>query len=246
MPPGSASLGHVGCGTSRCGSQQASLDSGQGGQKTPEALTGSRSKISATPVGNTARALVLMAVLTGMRIGELLALRWKNVDFEGKTIRVREAVYEGHNSTPQTQGGNRDIPFGPSLEQALRHHLGRCGTSENSLVFPSRNGTYLRPGNLQRCWLFPGCTKAERRRFSWHDFRRTHATLMSDMGEPLKTAQAQLGHASLSTTAEIYAQVVPASQRAAVERLEKAVGFLVDPNGPKIERVVHPGSSLIQ
>jgi len=48
-------------------------------------------------------------------------------------------------------------------------------------------------------------------------------------GEPLKTAQAQLGHASLSTTAEIYAQAVPASQRAAVERLEKAVGFLVDP-----------------
>jgi integrase len=70
--------------------------------------------------------------------------------------------------------------------------------------------------------------------------------LLSDMGEPLKTAQAQLGHASLSTTAEIYAQVVPASQRAAVERLEKAVGLLVDPSGPKIERVVQPGSSLIQ
>jgi len=122
----------------------------------------------------------------------------------------------------------------------------RRGTSEDSLVFPSRNGTYLRPGNLQKRWLLPACAKAELRRFSWQDFRRTHATLLSDMGEPLKTAQAQLGHASLSTTAEIYAQAVPASQRAAVERLEKAVGFLVDPNGPKIERVIHPGSSLIQ
>lgn len=192
------------------------------------------------------RTLVLMAVLTGMRIGELLALRWKNVDFDGKTIRVREAVYEGHNSTPKTQGGNRDIPFGPTLEQALRNHLGRRGTSDDSLVFPSRNGTYLRPGNLHKRWLLPACEKAELRRFSWHDFRRTHATLLSDMGEPLKTAQAQLGHASLSTTAEIYAQAVPASQRAAVERLEKAVGFLVDPNGPKTERVILPGSSLIQ
>jgi integrase len=104
--------------------------------------------------------LVLMAVLTGMRIGELLALGWKNVDFEGKTIRIREAVYEGHNSTPKTQGGNRDIPFGPTLEQALRHHLGRRGTSEDSLVFPSRNGTYLRPGNLQKRWLFPACAKS--------------------------------------------------------------------------------------
>ena len=78
------------------------------------------------------RTLVLMAVLTGMRIGELLALRWKNVDFEGKTIRVREAVYEGHNSTPKTQGGNRDIPFGPTLEQALRHHLGRLPQSQRN------------------------------------------------------------------------------------------------------------------
>jgi integrase len=175
------------------------------------------------------RTLVLMAVLTGMRIGELLALRWKNVD-----------------STPKTQGGNRDIPFGPTLEQALRNHLGRRGTSDDSIVFPSRNGTYLRPGNLHKRWLLPACAKAKLRRFSWHDFRRTHATLLSDMGEPLKTAQAQLGHASLSTTAEIYAQAVPASQRAAVDRLEKAVGFLEVPNGPKIERVIHPGSSLIQ
>jgi len=84
------------------------------------------------------------------------------------------------------------------------------------------------------------------RAFSWHDFRRTHATLLSDMGEPLKTAQAQLGHANLSTTADIYAHVVPASQRAAVERLEQAVGFLVDPSGPKTEGIVAPGSLLIQ
>ncbi len=192
------------------------------------------------------RTLVLAAVLTGMRIGELLALRWRNVDFERRVIRVREAVYEGHNSTPKTQGGIRDIPVGPALEQALRRHCTRSRTSEHSLVFPSRNGTHLRPGNLHKRYLHPACAKAELRRFSWHDFRRTHATLLSDMGEPLKTAQAQLGHASLSTTAEIYVQAVPASQRAAIERLERTVGLLVDPSGPKIEGTVQPGSLLIQ
>ena len=66
--------------------------------------------------------LVLSAVLTGMRIGELLALRWKNVDFERKVIRVREAVYEGHDFDSQdTKRAIRDIPIGPTLEQALRH-----------------------------------------------------------------------------------------------------------------------------
>jgi len=122
---------------------------------------------------------------------------------------------------------------GPALEQTLCQHAARSRTSDNSLVFPSRDGTYQRPGNLHKRCLLPACAKAELSRVSWHAFRRTHATLLSDMGEPLKTAQAQLGHASLSTTAEIYAQAVPASQRAAVERLEKAVGLLVDPSGPK-------------
>jgi integrase len=176
-----------------------------------------------------ARTLVLTAVVTGMRIGELLALHWRDVDFKCRIIRVREAVYEGHNSTPKTQGGIRDVPMGPALEQALRQHGVRSQTSDDSLVFPSRNGTHLRPGNVRKRHLLPACAKAGLPRFSWHDFRRTHATLLSDMGEPLKTVQAQLGQASLSTTAEIYAQAVPASQRAADERLEQAVGFLVDP-----------------
>ena len=68
------------------------------------------------------------SVLTGMRIGELLALRWRNVDFGCRVIRVREAVYEGHNSTPKTQGSIRDVPMGPALEQALRQHGARRRT----------------------------------------------------------------------------------------------------------------------
>jgi integrase len=191
------------------------------------------------------RTLVLTAVLTGMRIGELLALRWSNVDYGRKTIRVREAVYDGHVSTPKTQGGNREVPIGPTLEELLRQHAARGRTSDDSLVFPSRNGTYLRHGNLHKRKLLPACAKAGLRAFSWHDFRRTHATLLSDMGEPLKTAQAELGHANLSTTADVYAQVVPASQRAAVERLEQLVGPLMDPTGPKIRRIVQPGNFLI-
>ena len=192
------------------------------------------------------RTLVLTAVLTGMRIGELLALRWRNVDHERKVICIRETVYEGHASTPKTRSGNRDVPMGPTLEEVLRQHAAHVRTSEDSLVFATCSGTYLRPGNLHKRHLLPACAKAGLRAFSWHDFRRTHATLLSDMGEPLKTAQAQLGHANLSTTADIYAQVVPASQRAAVERLEQAVGFLVDSSGPKTEGIVVSGSSLIQ
>jgi integrase len=193
-----------------------------------------------------AHTLVLSSVLTGMRIGELLALRWKNVDFERKVIRVREAVYEGHVSTPKTRSGLRDVPIGPALEHALRQHNARSRVADDSLVFPTRTGTYQRPGNLQKRHLLPACAKAGVSGVSWHDFRHTHATLLSDMGEPLKTAQAQLGHASLSTTAEIYAHAIPSSQRFAIERLERVVGFLMDPSGPKSDGVVQKGTSIIQ
>jgi integrase len=199
-----------------------------------------------TELDGPAYTLILSAVLTGMRIGELLALRWKNVDFERRIIRVREAVFEGHVSTPKTRSGLRDIPIGPALEHALREHHARRRIADDSLVFPTRNGTYQRPGNLYKRRLLPACAKAGLRRFSWHDFRHTHATLLSDMGEPLKTAQAQLGHASLSTTAEIYAHAIPSSQRIAVERLERAVGFLMDPSGPKFEPILGKGTFVIQ
>ena len=193
-----------------------------------------------------AHTLVLSSVLTGMRIGELLALRWKNVDFERKVIRVREAVYEGHVSTPKTRSGLRDVPIGPALEHALHQHNARSRVADDSLVFPTRTGTYQRPGNLQKRHLLPACAKAGLSGISWHDCRHTHATLLSDMGEPLKTAQAQVGHASLSTTAEIYAHAIPSSQRFAIERLERVVGFLMDPSGPKSDGVDQKGSSIIQ
>src|SRR6476646_395089 len=75
----------------------------------------------------------------------------------------------------------------------------------------------------------------------------THATLLSDLGESLSTAQTRLGHARLSTTAEIYTHAVPASQRAAVEKLERTIwATKLDPIGPKLEASLKLGSTLIQ
>ncbi len=90
------------------------------------------------------------------------------------------------------------------------------------------------------------CERAGLPSISWHSFRHTHATLLSDLGESLKTAQAQLGHARLSTTAEIYTHVVPTSQRAAVEKLERAIWPQLDPNGPESVGERRLASSLIQ
>ncbi|HKV28933.1 MAG TPA: site-specific integrase [Candidatus Acidoferrales bacterium] len=190
------------------------------------------------------KTLAVTAAMTGLRIGEVLALRWRNVDFDKNVIRVREAVYLGHFSTPKTKSSIRDVPLGPALRQALVD--ARKSAPDEALVFGTRNGTPLDAKNILRRCIRPMCARLGLPIITWHSFRHTHATLLSDLGESLKTAQAQLGHSRLSTTAEIYTHVVPASQRAAVEKLENAIWTQVDPNGPKLEEIVVEGSSLIQ
>jgi integrase len=191
------------------------------------------------------RMLAITVAMTGLRIGEVLALRWMNVDFEKSLIRVREAVYEGNLSSPKSKSSVRDIPIGPTLQQALLER--RKAAPADAFVFASRTGTPLDSHNLLGRVLKPACKRVGLPLISWHSFRHTHATLLSDLGESLKTAQAQLGHARLSTTAEIYTHAVPASQRAAVEKLERAIWTTkLDPNGPKSVRQQSLGSTLIQ
>src|SRR5262249_33878635 len=77
--------------------------------------------------------------------------RWCNVDFDRKVIRVREAVYEGHFSTPKTQSGQRDLPMGPLLQQVLCRHRARMKTTSlDALVFASRGGS-ARSGQAIYC-----------------------------------------------------------------------------------------------
>jgi len=180
----------------------------------------------------------------GLRIGEVLVLRWRSLDFEKSVIQVREAVYEGHLSSPKSKSSIRDIPMGPSPQRLVSES--RKAAPADAFVFVCRNSTPLDSHNSLGRVLKPAYKRADLPAISWHSFRHAHATLLSDLGESRNTAQAQLGHARLSMTAEIYTHLVPASQRAAIEKLEKAIWPQLDPNGPKLGRVVVRGTSLIQ
>ncbi|HXA77649.1 MAG TPA: site-specific integrase [Candidatus Acidoferrales bacterium] len=155
------------------------------------------------------KTLATTVAMTGLRIGKVLALGWANADLEKNLVRVPEAVYMGHFSTPKTKSSIRDVPLGPALRQSLSAY--RNGEPEDALVFVRRNGKPLDARNILRRILKPTCARLELPPNTWHSFRHTHATMLSDLGESMKTAQAQLGHARLSIMAEIYIQVVPSS-----------------------------------
>lgn len=182
------------------------------------------------------RTVVLIAVLTGLRIGEILALRWKRADLLRRTIEVAETFSDGEFGSPKTRSSRRVIPMSESLGKALEAYKSRSiRTTSEDLMFMTPKGTPLSSKNLYNRVLAPACDEIERPRVSWHSFRHTHATLLAEVGESMKTAQALLGHSDLETTLNIYAHALPASQRRAVDRVSEVMFSSVLELGEKQE-----------
>jgi integrase len=171
-------------------------------------------------LGEPCRMIVQLAALTGLRIGEILALRWKRIDFMRGTIEVAETFSDGEFGAPKTRSSNRVLPMSQLLHGLLEiHRVGINNRSTDDLVFSTPKGMPLNPKNLYNRVLAPACDRIKQPRVSWHSFRHTHATLLADVGESIKTAQSLLGHSDLGTTLNTYAHVIPDSQRRAVERV---------------------------
>jgi integrase len=166
------------------------------------------------------RSVVSVAVLTGMRIGEILALHRKRIDLLGGTIEVAENYSCGEFVTPKTKSSRRVIPMSSTLVGVLEKYRaegGECPT--DTLVFRTFKETPLNAKNLYNRELAPACDQIELPRVSWHSFRHTHATLLGQVGGTLKTAQALLGHSDMETTLNTHTHAVPDSLRTAVERV---------------------------
>jgi integrase len=130
------------------------------------------------------RTLASLAVLTGIRIGELLALRWKHVNFLRKAIRIRENVSGRYFGTPKTRQSKRTIPLSAPVVKVLAEHKQRCKQStQDSLLFSGKSGMPLSADHLRRKVLQPACRKLGLPRIGWHSFRHTHATLFEQTGE---------------------------------------------------------------
>jgi len=175
------------------------------------------------------RTIVIVSAMTGLRIGEILALRWKRIDFIRETLAVAETCFLGHFGSPKSRASRREVPLSHSALGAFKAHYSRSIHREpDALVFATRNGGPLMSNNLRR-GLRSACGRAELPRLNWHALRHTHGTLLHGQGTPLKVAQAQLGHSHLTTTLEVYTHASVTAQREAVNLLDKQV-FPIVPN----------------
>jgi integrase len=160
--------------------------------------------------------MILLALRTGMRIGELLALRWPNASLRAARVHVCEAIVRGIRGTPK---GNRtrDIPLSAQAMDALRQqrHSRVCGEQ----VFCDLEGKPLRWEQCKKP-LAIACRLAELRPVGWHTLRHTFASHLVMRGVALKAVQELLGHQSIEMTMR-YAHLAPAARLAAVAVLDE-------------------------
>lgn len=170
----------------------------------------------AKPFGKTDRALLLTAAMTGLRQGELLALRWEDVDWSASKIRVRRNFVRGHEGTPKTRRGERSVPLPDTVAGELNRHFKDSAYQANeALVFPHpETGDHLDHSALSR--RFKKALKAASvRPVRFHDLRHTFGTRMAAEGIPLRSLQEWMGHGDIKTTL-IYADYAPSDDEAAV------------------------------
>jgi integrase len=178
---------------------------------------------------NPSKPIAWLAVLTGLRIGELLALRWRDIDLVGKGLRVRQTVYEGRFDTPKTKRSNRGVPLCPKALKILLELS--FGANPEALVFATERGTPLCRRNLLNRQLRPTAKSLGMVGVSWHWLRHVNATFLDATGAPTGTVQLLLGHSSPKTTRDHYIHSIAAETRLA---LEKVQDFVIGPNWTQI------------
>jgi integrase len=157
---------------------------------------------------------ILCGLRTGLRLGELLALEWRDLDWRARTILVERNVVRGALTTPKSHQ-RRLVDMSPQLAAVLRLarrqrriEFLRYGMPLPDAIFPSTEGTRLDESNVRKTFA-KICTQAELRHRSPHDLRHTYASLLLSAGAPILYVSQQLGHQDAVITLRTYAQWMP-------------------------------------
>lgn len=183
-------------------------------------------------------SMVVVAVWTGLRVSELIGLKWRCIG-EG-TITVEERFFRGDWSKPKSESSAATIPASAEViarlhrlkNEVVSYRAGRAirkgfavrSSGPDDLVFQSvKDGKPMNDGNVLRRHIKPAARAIGLEFVNWRSLRRSHATWLVQAGADPKSVQGQMRHARVSTTMDIYAQVVPEGQKQAIRKLAEFV-----------------------
>ncbi|WP_240432594.1 site-specific integrase [Rubrobacter indicoceani] len=192
-----------------------------------------------TAAGDRLEALYVLAVHTGMRRGELLGLKWEDVDLDSPTIRIRRTMTRTDNGKtlalgePKTKQSRRTVRLTPRAVEALRRHrvrqaeekLAAGGVYEDhGFVFAGEIGNLINPSNLRQRSFIPLLERAGLPQITFHDLRHTCASLLFSKNVHPKLVQELLGHARVAITLDTYSHMLPGMGGEAADAITEALG----------------------
>jgi integrase len=161
------------------------------------------------------RVLYLAAAMAGLREGELVALRWRDVDWTAARIRVRQNYVLGEFGTPKSRRSTRSVPMADDLAGELdRLFKASSWTGADDLVFAGAHGGPLEKSTILRRFRRALAAAGLDDSHDFHDLRHTFGTAMAAAGVPMRTLQEWMGHRDIATT-QIYADYAPSAHEAA-------------------------------
>jgi len=195
-------------------------------ERTPDVLELEELQLLLTKLELRERTLVLLDAATGLRVSELLALRWEDVDFKTLELRVTRSIWHQVVGDCKTEASAKPVPLDSYMaEDLLRWQRMSPYPMPSDWVFasPTMKGKQpYWPDNLMKRYIRPVARKAGiRKQVGWHTFRHSFGTLLKANGEDVKTVQELLRHANSRITLEVYTQAVTSNKRAAQSKVVK-------------------------
>jgi integrase len=180
----------------------------------------------------------VLALTCGLRQGEILGLRWQDVDLERGVLRVTHQLQDLHGelvlTEPKSSSSRRAVPLPPAALEALQRRKD-AAEQEGSFrpdapVFTDTRGGFVRPSNLLRRSFYPLLERAGVGRIRFHDMRHTAATLALQEGVHPRVVADLLGHSRVTLTLSTYSHVLPTLARHAVDAISRSIAGEPDNN----------------
>jgi integrase len=204
-------------------------------QRTLEVLTVDKLKGLLAELTGIYYVMVFVAATTGLRVSELLALRWQDCDFEAGEMFLTRGIVRQKLGKMKTEASRKPVPMESGLADVLTKWRGQCAYNQSEdYIFASMemDGKHpLWPNSAMEKHILPAALRANITKcIGWHTLRHTFGTLLKANGADVATVQALMRHANASVTMDKYVQAVTPAKRAA----QRGIVGLLDPSGPTL------------
>jgi len=190
--------------------------------KVPRILTPEEFNALLAELSEPYKTMVITIACLGLRVSELVALRWADVDFQKLTVTIHRGFVRGEVNLTKTEASEGALPLDPDLAELLLKHKTRQNRSGlDDYVFGNAEGQPRWPESMLAKRVKPAAIRAKIGNVGWHTFRHTYSTLLHALGTTPAVQKELLRHANIRTTLNVYTQAVSAEKRSAASRVAR-------------------------